>query len=70
MLWMPEKSSISQIIRLNNEAKQQRVIGVQSLTGQADEPIDAVDGDIILEEHSDPLQVIKDQIRNSSPQSV
>lgn len=57
----PRLNSISEIRKLNNEAKQH---------GQADEPADGVDDDIILEEHNDPLQVIKDQIRNSQPQSV
>ncbi|KAL9915872.1 anaplastic lymphoma kinase isoform 1-T8 [Glossina fuscipes fuscipes] len=56
----PRLNSISEIRKLNNEAKQH---------GQADEPADGVDDDIILEEHNDPLQVIKDQIRNSQPQS-
>lgn len=37
---------------------------------QADQPMRGIDDDIIMEEHPDPLQAIKEQLMNSQPQPV
>ncbi|XP_073844464.1 anaplastic lymphoma kinase isoform X3 [Musca autumnalis] len=37
---------------------------------QADQPMRGIDDDIIMEEHPDPMQVIKDQLMSSQPQPM
>lgn len=65
----PKQNSIAEIWKLNRGKSNQ----IQLYGGPLppnDDPRGGIDDDIIMEEHNDPLQVIKDEMRISQPQSV